>query len=166
MYRKLKDLSLVHIVKQDTKKIKKKDKNPDPPDMKLSIYEKNNIVFDLFEKLDKKQKKIHKSSINKSFFRDLNIFDKDENSVFNTLNNTTTLFGEISLKILLYFPLYNRDILQKRQNIIKTLLPSQKHINSLLKNLKKIFYGYFMKKLKKNTIILQDYISPIHGFPF
>lgn len=137
MYRKLKDLSLAHIVKQDTKKIKIKDKNPDPPDMKLSMYEKNNIVFDLFEKLDKKQKKIHKSSINKSFFRDLNIFDKDENSVFNTVNNTTTLFGEISLKILLYFPLYNRDILQKRQNIIKTLLPSQKQMNSLLQNFKK-----------------------------
>ncbi len=79
MYRKLKSLSLQHIAEKDIqikKKVLKNKKNGKKeeiePDMKLSVYEKNNIIFDLFEKLDKKNKQNSKAFINKSFFRDLN----------------------------------------------------------------------------------------------
>ena len=106
--------------------------------MKLSMYEKNNIIFDLFEKLDKKKKLINKSSINHSFFRDLNIFDKDPNSIFNMINKNRTLLGEISSKILLYFPVHDIELLQKRQQIIKTLNKSHNSIDTLLINFKKI----------------------------
>ena len=103
MYRKLKSLSLEQIIEKDVKKNSKKTqhkKNEEiVPEMKLSMYEKNNIIFDLFEKLDKKKKLINKSSINHSFFRDLNIFDKDPNSIFNMINKNRTLLGEISSKI-------------------------------------------------------------------
>jgi hypothetical protein len=142
MYRKLKSLSLEQIIEKDVKKNSKKTqhkKNEEiVPEMKLSMYEKNNIIFDLFEKLDKKKKLINKSSINHSFFRDLNIFDKDPNSIFNMINKNRTLLGEISSKILLYFPVHDIELLQKRQQIIKTLNKSHNSIDTLLINFKKI----------------------------
>ena len=99
MYSKLKNLSLNGIINKDeeillnTTKIKNKEnKNIN---LSISNFEKNNIIFNLFEKIDKNK---YTTITNESFYDDLNIFDKDKNSVFNILNKTETLFGEIELR--------------------------------------------------------------------
>lgn len=62
--------------------------------------------------------------LNKDIFNDLDIFNNDnsEINIFDKLNFTKTLFGKYYLKNLLQNPTFNYQILNKRQNFIKTLI--------------------------------------------
>ena len=128
MYNKLKSLFLKDILNIE-KKNKKKDKNFETD---LSNIEKYTIIFNLFENIYKND---HKTTTNETFYTDLNVFN--DNSVFNAINKTKTIFGEIKLGILLYSPIDDIIKLQKRQNIIKQLLFVYKNINPILNDVKK-----------------------------
>jgi DNA mismatch repair ATPase MutS len=128
MYNKLKSLFLKDILNIE-KKNKKKDKNLETD---LSNIEKYTIIFNLFENIYKND---HKTTTNETFYTDLNVFN--DNSVFNAINKTKTIFGEIKLGILLYSPIDDIIKLQKRQNIIKQLSLVYKNINPILNNIKK-----------------------------
>jgi hypothetical protein len=141
MYNKLRSLFLKDILNKDTslkkEKKKKKDQNFKTD---LSDLEKYTIIFNLFENIYKKE---HKTTTNETFYTDLDVFNN--NSVFNVINKTKTLFGEIKLGLLLYSPIDDIIKLQKRQNIIKQLSLVYKNINPILDNVKKkkmIFFGY------------------------
>ena len=93
---------------------------------------KDLLIFNLFENIYKKE---HKTTTNETFYTDLDVFNN--NSVFNVINKTKTIFGEIKLGILLYSPIDDIIKLQKRQNIIKQLSLVYKNINPILDNVKK-----------------------------
>ena len=78
MYSKLKNLSLNGIINKDeeillntTKTKSKENKNIN---LSISNFQKNNIIFNLFEKNDKNK---YVAITNESFYSDLNIFDND-----------------------------------------------------------------------------------------
>ena len=57
-------------------------------------------------------------------FKDLEVFegiDDKENSIFNVINKTKTLFGELYLKNILESPTKDLSILKERQNILNKI---------------------------------------------
>ena len=164
MYSKLKNLSLNGIINKDeeillntTKTKSKENKNIN---LSISNFEKNNIIFNLFEKMDKNK---YTTITNESFYDDLNIFDKDKNSVFNILNKTETLFGEIELRKMLYFPLLNIKTLSLRQYLIKKILLIRSNIIPFLKKIKQkendIIWLFKKKNDEENEYLNNVYCS-------
>lgn len=133
MYNKLRLLFLKDIFnKKNTLKIEKNNEKDKKLEANLSNIEKYTTIFNLFENIYKNE---HKTITNETFYTDLNIFN--DNSVFNAINKTKTIFGEIKLGILLYSPVDDIGKLQKRQNIIKQLSLVYKNITPILNNIKK-----------------------------
>jgi len=162
MYSNLRLLSLTNFL-DDTKKIKKDNqvfKKLEEKDfgkkLNLSKLEKYTIIFDLF---DKKKYEKYTQITNDSFFKDLNIFDG--NSIFNIIDKTKTIFGEIQLRIIIYIPIDDITILQERQNIIKKLSTINKSIFPLLEEIKKK-ENDILWLLKKKTDEEIKYIDSVY----
>ena len=82
--------------------------------------------------------------IDNNAYEDLEIFegrDKPNNSIFNTINKTKTLFGKNLLKISLNNPTTNIEILKNKQKIIKQLLKDEdkfKKVQEILENISQL----------------------------
>jgi DNA mismatch repair protein MutS len=100
--------------------------------------------------------------INKEFYNNLDIFNVNNinKSIFNSINNTYTLFGTEILYQLLHNPIYNINILQHRQSLIKNI----NNNFQLSNNIKNILLSI---KNNENTILWfwnknTEHIDSIH----
>ncbi len=99
--------------------------------------------------------------------RDLNIFydsnQNKDNSVFNIINNTSTLYGEYTLRFWLSSPTTNINILKKRQKNIKLLLTQKDlyqnitdRINNIINSENKILW--FWQDINEDIQSLYDIV--------
>jgi DNA mismatch repair protein MutS len=95
------------------------------------------IIRDLVLKKNKEENEI----IDNNVYDDLEIFkglDNPNNSIFNTINKTKTIFGRNLLKISLNNPTTNIDLLKKKQQIIKKLLKDEDKFKQIQERIESI----------------------------
>lgn len=136
--------------------------------------------------------KFHNNVIlNKNIFNDLDIFkynNNNLNNIYDKLNFTITLFGNHFLINLLKNPTYNYQILNNRQNFIKSLISNNNiiEISNIIDSLKNIesnliwfwkyedidgknidnllFYNYYLLKNVNNLLNNNNIIMNISSF--
>ena len=137
-------------------KINEKDKALDTTDAKdmnkllykfqdINIKDINKLFFEiLYNTIDNSVTLSNKCIINNDVYYDLEIFEgvngDNESNVFNSINKTITIFGEIYLKFVLYNPIYSIDILNKRNEITNNLINNVKYTNKIRNILKDLEY--------------------------
>lgn len=137
----LKNLVSNHLKKKEDNVNEKKENELTMTD-RLSIISKNDYQEEDFEKLMKiYYNRNPECDFNQNIFLDLELFVdnnfKKDNCVYNKIDYTKTSFGSIVKKKILSYPIYNKSILEERQNILKTL-NKNKDLKSFIQNLENI----------------------------
>lgn len=140
----------------------------------LKPAEKRELAFNISKELDKKlesKKQVIQNEIRT--WQDLNLFcgqSCTEKYVASSIDRTQTELGKIALFELLSTPTKNVELLQKRQNLIKTLLENEELFKNLVQaftNLEKAenillsFFDQSQEGLKHTTAQINTFNIPV-----
>jgi len=142
------DLLNMVIPQQDNRKAEEKDENELNLDDRLYLISKNldnQIKNELYENLIENKNLLFSQDdclINDYVYNDVEFMHDHylniDNGLYSKINLCSTKVGSILLKKILTKPIYNIDILKKRQDYVKRILPFKEELKTIMNDIQSI----------------------------